>query len=971
MLKSQPMSNHLQNSLTKTSGVLLLVILLSSLSVYLIGEILWFGEVDYLSTFIKRLASQAVLFGFGFLLSLGWLAFNISLGRRLQWPAKIDKLSLDHTLSPQAPPLSLPPLLITLFGLNAWLVLLLIYYGRAAVQLWTPTVYLPNLNAPLALSWIKGILPELWSSFFVLPVILLVTVLALIYPYITFRLLGIFFSVILGTILAGNWTNILKYVFLTPFNQNDPQFGIDLGFYIFELPVWQLLQFWSGGLISFSIIAVCYLYLLSGNSISEGKFIGFSRSQLRHLYGLWALLMLDLAFYHIIRRYQLLYSPTGVVYGAGYTDIHVQQFVDIALVILAGVSGIWLMGKSLTGASRGLRHAKLSRPQRRSKTSFPFSIYFLILGFYLLVLLIGFIASNLVQTLLVQPNELIKEKPYIERSIENTRAAFALNKIDAKIFDPQGKLNREVLQRNNLTIDNIRLWDTKPLLETNRQLQQIRSYYKFPEAEIDRYNVKVQLADKERQSSERQQVIISARELDYQAVPISAQTWVNQHLVYTHGYGFTLSPVNLVDEGGLPYYFIKDIGTAQDQSALRTSSELIQSSIPIGKPRIYYGQLTNNYVMTSTKVKEFDFPSGEDNVYNIYDGTGGINIGLGWQRWLLALYLKDWQMLFTRDFTPETKLLFRRDLESRIYAIAPFLNFERHPYLVAADVGDENSKLHWIIDAYTTSAYYPYSDPGKDGFNYIRNSVKVVVDAYNGDVDFYISDESDPIVSTWAKIFPHLFKPLSAMPATLRSHIRYPEDFFSTQSERLLIYHMTDTQVFYNREDQWEIPDEIYGTDRQLVKPYYLIMKLPEAQKEEFILMQPYTPIGRPNLIAWLAARSDDTEYGNLLLYQFPKQRLVFGTNQIEALINQTPEISQQISLWNREGSKVLQGHLLVIPIEQSLLYVEPLYLVATKNSLPTIARVTVAYENKIVMGESLSVALEKLFGSSEQAETN
>jgi len=386
---------------------------------------------------------------------------------------------------------------------------------------------------------------------------------------------------------------------------------------------------------------------------------------------------------------------------------------------------------------------------------------------------------------------------------------------------------------------------------------------------------------------------------------------VNKHLVYTHGYGFTLSPVNLVAAGGLPYYFVKDIGTNKDEGALQTSSELIDYSIPIGKPRIYYGELTNNYVMTPTTVEELDFPS-------------------------------------------------------RVQTIAPFLNYDRNPYLVAADVGDSSSKLHWIIDAYTISDRYPYSDPGKDKFNYIRNSVKVVVDAYHGTVNFYVADENDPIIQTWSKIFPHLFKSLAEMPKTIRSHIRYPEDLFSTQAERLLTYHMTDPQVFYNREDQWEIPLEIYGTEPQAVSPYYLIMKLPDSDKEEFILLHPYTPSSRQNLIAWLAARSDDREYGKLLLYQFPKQRLVYGPNQIEALINQDPDISQQISLWNRDGSKVLQGHLLIIPIEQSLLYVEPLYLVADQNSVPTIARVTVAYQNKIVMEPTLKEALEKLFSGDQ-----
>ena len=418
---------------------------------------------------------------------------------------------------------------------------------------------------------------------------------------------------------------------------------------------------------------------------------------------------------------------------------------------------------------------------------------------------------------------------------------------------------------------------------------------------------------------------------------------------------------------GLPYYFVKDIGNDRSDESLRTSSEAIRESIPINIPRIYYGELSNTYIMTNGKVKELDFPRGQDNAYNTYDGKGGISIGSWTRRILFSAYLQDWQMLFTRNFTPDTRLLFRRNINQRIRRLAPFLRFDRNPYLVAADGGDTNLKgesisLYWVIDAYTTSDRYPYSDPGQRNFNYIRNSVKIVVDAYNGDVDFYIADASDPIVKTWRQIFPNLFKPLADMPPDLRRHIRYPEDMFSTQSERLLIYHMTDPQVFYNREDQWRIPQEIYGTKQQPVAPYYLIMKLPTGSSEEFILFHVYTPTSRNNLIGGLFARSDGENYGKLLMFELPKQRLIYGPEQIEALINQTPSISQQISLWNREGSSVIQGNLLVIPIDQSLLYIEPLYLEATENSLPTLTRVIAAYEDKIVMKPSLEEALDGIF---------
>ena len=381
--------------------------------------------------------------------------------------------------------------------------------------------------------------------------------------------------------------------------------------------------------------------------------------------------------------------------------------------------------------------------------------------------------------------------------------------------------------------------------------------------------------------------------------------------------------------------------------------------------------------MTGTKVRELDYPSGSDNAYTTYNGLGGVEIGATWRRGLFAMYLKDWQMLFTRNFLPDTKVLLRRNVKQRIEAIAPFLKFDSDPYLVAADGNPDNNQefpeknnyLYWIVDAYTTSDRYPYSDTNNEGINYIRNSVKVVIDAYNGTVNFYIADRNDPIIATWSTIFPNLFKPLSTMPVTLRNHIRYPVDFFKIQSERLMIYHMTDPQVFYNREDQWQIPNEIYGSETRPVEPYYLITSLPTVPfigeafpREEFILLLPYTPKQRPNLIAWLAARSDGENYGKLLLYVFPKERLVFGTAQIEARINQDPVISQQISLWNRQGSRAIQGNLLVIPIEQSLLYVEPIYLEATQNSLPTLVRVVVAYENRIVMAQTLEQALQAIF---------
>jgi uncharacterized membrane protein (UPF0182 family) len=701
------------------------------------------------------------------------------------------------------------------------------------------------------------------------------------------------------------------------------------------------------------LIAVTLTYLLANKSISEGKFSGFSRYQLRHLYGLSGGLFLFLAGFHWLNRYLLLFSGQGVVYGASYTDIKISLPTETIASIVALLIGIGLLIKCFTGLGKYNWHSKFNR---RERGLFMFSVLPLIV--YLTVYIGGILISEIVQKTIVQPNELALEKPYIIHSITETRSAFNLDQIEVKTFNPEGSLTATDIAQNHLTIDNIRLWDTRPILQTNRQLQQIRPYYVFPDADIDRYNIKTNQT-----RAEKKQVIVAARELDYQLVPQQAQTWVNQHLVYTHGYGFTMSPVNRVDEGGLPYYFIKDIGTEQDPGALNTSSIEVRNSIGILRPRIYYGELADNYVMVRTNVPEFDFPSGDDNVYTTYDGTGGINLNSPWRKLMFAFNLKDWRMLLTNNFTPETKILFRRNINHRVETIAPFLYYDRDPYLVSArGEGEQIDHLHWLIDAYTISDHYPYSDPGDNQFNYIRNSVKVLINAENGKTSFYITDKNDPLIRVWANIFPELFKPLSTMPPDIQAHIRYPEDLFNTQSERLLTYHMTDPQVFYNREDQWQIPEEIYGNEALSVQPYYLIMKLPIATNEEFILLHPYSPKSRPNLIAWLAARCDGDNYGKLLLYQFPKQKLVYGPDQIQALINQDPVISGQISLWNRQGSKAIQGNLLVIPIEDSLLYVEPVYLEAERNSVPTLARVIVVYENQIVMANSLKNALSNIF---------
>jgi hypothetical protein len=946
------------------------LVLTSEIVARLGGEILWFQEMGYLPMYLLRLTWQIGLGSAVFAIALVYLFKNLQIAETLKYadlPSDAERkqsktrkrASLNQQLHKQQAisskyiptSLRLRWLLPLVLGLSLLICLLIIHYGQVAIAQWQPSVVQPSI-APITPLLFR---PELIGQLTIqilrerlsAVVTISVAIALLVYPKILLKAIAFLMSAFTAWVISRQWMRIIPYFQPTSFERTEPVFNQDISFYIFNFPTLEVVEFGLVGICLYGFIAVLLTYLLSGNSLSEGKFVGISHDQQRHLYGLGGAVMLVIGFSYWLNRYELLYSPRGVSYGASYTDNMVQLPVYTGLSVLALAIAIYLI----------LRWIRFHRLPVSRKPVVAVLILYLTMAIGL-----GEGLPIAVQSLIVQPNELAREQPYIQRTISFTRQAFGLESISSQVFNPQGKLTEKSIQNNDLTVRNIRLWDKQPLLATNRQLQQIRLYYSFPDADIDRYTINEEKSSKTPAS--QQQVLIAARELDYAAVPQEAQTWVNQHLIYTHGYGFTLSPVNRVAAGGLPEYFIKDIGITEG-TPLTTSSEAVRTSIPIGQPRIYYGENTNTYVMTGTKVKELDYPSDNDNVYNTYDGRGGISLDSWWQRMLFAKYLNDWRMAVTPEFLPETKLLFRRNIMQRIKAIAPFLRYDSDPYLVAASTktqANDPSSLYWIVDAYTTSDRYPYSDIGKEGLNYIRNSIKVVIDAYHGNVNFYIAEPSDPIIHTWAKIFPDLFKPMSAMPEALRQHLRYPVDLFSIQSERLMTYHMTDAQVFYNREDQWQIPNEVYGDKPRLVEPYYLITSLPEVPFEEFILLLPFTPKERTNLVAWLAARSDGENYGKLLLYTFPKQILVYGPEQIEARINQDPVISQQISLWNRQGSRVIQGNLLIIPIEQSLLYVEPLYLESTQNKLPTLVRVIVAYENRIVMAQTLQQAIAAIF---------
>jgi uncharacterized membrane protein (UPF0182 family) len=542
----------------------------------------------------------------------------------------------------------------------------------------------------------------------------------------------------------------------------------------------------------------------------------------------------------------------------------------------------------------------------------------------------------------VKPSELQLETPYIERNIALTRQAYNLQQIAVKAFPAEERLSFASLEANRPTVDNIRLWDVQPLMNTYAQLQEIRTYYKFLDMDIDRYRL----------DGAYQQVMLSARELEPALLPSNAQTWVNLHLLFTHGNGVVMSPVTRKSSEGLPLFYLQDI------------PPLATGGPAISEPRLYFGQAEERYAIVKGSTPEFDYPKGKDNVYAAYDGADGVAIGDVARRGLFSWYYGDPNILLTEYITSESRILLHRNIQDRVRTIAPVLRLDHDPYIVVS-----GGRLFWMQDAYTTSEWFPYAQPqSSGGLNYIRNSVKVVIDAYNGSVDFYVSDPDDALIKTYQRIFPGLFKPLSAMPADLQQHIRYPEDLFLVQAQLYRTYHMDRAEVFYNREDLWQFPrqpadsDSLGGRDAQRMAPYYMIMRLPGEARAEFVLMLPMVPSQRENMIAWLAARCDPPDYGKVVVYEFPKDKQVFGPFQIEARIQQNTDISQQISLWNQMGSRVIRGHLLVVPIENSILYVSPLYLRAATGQLPELKRVIAAYGDRVVMEETLGAALAALF---------
>jgi len=735
----------------------------------------------------------------------------------------------------------------------------------------------------------------------------------------------VFFSIGMGSSMARRWEDILMFLNQVSSGVSDPIFSRDASFYLFSLPVYNFLSGWFLRLVIVTLISIGVLYrfytrrsyVLSGDRIISpiaGK--GIIHSSI-----IGVVLMAILMWRTFLKIYGLLYSGRGVVFGASYTDVKAQIVAYKIYIAILAIVALAILFSSLT---------------RRWKP-----ILWALGAWFVGWVVVVNVYPAIVQQFSVKPSELDKEAPYIKNNIKYTRLAYKLDVVEEKPFEFD-TLTFEKIEKNRAIIDNIRLWDWRALRSTYKQIQEIRLYYEFDEVDIDRYTL----------GGRYRQVMLAPRELPVKQLPARSKTWINEHFKYTHGYGLCMNAVNEFTAEGLPNLLIKDM------PPVSTYPE-----IEVKRPEIYYGERTDEHVYVKTTTQEFDYPKGDENVYTTYQGNGGVTIGSWIRKFAFAWRFDGIRVLLSEYLKPESRIMFHRQIRERVTTIAPFLVYDEDPYMVVGD-----GRLWWIWDAYTVSENYPYSEryrgyPDRlSSINYIRNSVKVVIDAYNGDVTFYIFDEEDPIIRTWRRIFPKLFRDGSEMPSSLMKHIRYPEDFFKIQAYMYSIYHMRDPQVFYNKEDLWETAQEVYFSATQRVLPYYVIVRLPGEEREEFVQIIPLTPTKKHNMIAWMAARCDGDRYGKILVYKFPKEKLIYGPMQIEARIDQNREISEKLTLWGQLGSRVIRGNLLVIPVENSLIYVEPLYIQAEQAQMPELKQVIVAYGDRIVWDESFDGALRRLF---------
>jgi uncharacterized protein len=726
-----------------------------------------------------------------------------------------------------------------------------------------------------------------------------------------------------GLAATSAWDVVLRSVYGTPFGIADPVFSRDIGFYVFTLPALSAAIGFLTTLTRLCLFLLIPLYWMRGDVVLRPRGLSIEPAAGLHLAILLAVLFVLTALrLWMVEIPDLLYSTTGPLVGASYTDLHAGLPALRVSAVLAVVVAVAVL---IGGVRRqlGLYGA-------------------LAIGGYVIVSVVGRGLFPLaMQKLLVAPTELTRETPYLRYHILATRQAWGIDSVETRELNGEADLTLADIRANAATIENVRLWDRDPLLLTFGQLQEIRTYYDFISVDDDRYWI----------DGKYRQVLLSPRELNAASLP--TRTFINEHLTFTHGMGLTLGPVNQVTSEGLPVLFVKDLPPVST------------GSLRVSRPQIYYGELANEYVFVRTRQREFDHPEGETNVYAEYTGTGGVRVGNLLRRLLIAARFGSSKILLSQDITNDSRVLFYRHIRERAERALPFLRFDRDPYLVIAADG----KLEWILDAYTTSDGYPYAEPARDGTNYMRNSVKLVIDAYDGSLRAYVSAPADPLIRTWARIFPGIFAPLDSMPADLRAHIRYPDDLYRVQTALYTTYHMDAPEDFYHREDQWQIPTV---TDSAGTVPFmrHIVMRLPEEASAEYIYMVPFTPRGKDNLAAWMVARNDGAEYGKLRVYRLSRQSLVYGPQQIENRINQDTEISRQVSLWDQRGSTVIRGDLLVIPIEQSLMYVQPLYLQAEGGRIPELKRVVVAYQNRVVMQETLDSALTQLFGGSSRPRT-
>lgn len=787
---------------------------------------------------------------------------------------------------------------------------------------------------------------------------------------VAFGLSAVFGGFLAYSFATNFWFDVLQFINSTSFGIKDPLFKQDVGFYVFKLQLLQNLDTVAIGLvIAFAILTVIfYIFLISymrpqifedfetapsedeyeytqnnfekaATSFRRGDYSGAIRdffnparglnhrkldsSNISHLFDiakeqfalLAVLLLLLVGFHYYLNTFSLLYAgKSGVVYGAGYADVNITLWVYRGLIVLSVLASL--------GVIVGFAQKKYKRT--------------LILPVVMIVVALGGNAVTLlVQETLVKPDEINKETKYLRNNIKYTQEAYGLADVQIKPFAVKQALSKEDIANNMETISNIRINDYAPAEKFYNQTQSIRSYYNFNDVDVDRYII----------DDEYTQVFLAGREIDETRIRTE---WLNKYIKYTHGYGITLSRVDKVTDSGQPDMLISGVPPVSEVK-----------EIQIKRPEIYFGELTNNYILVDTAEDEFDYPDGSKNKYTKYKGTAGIKLS-PLNRILFSLRESSLKLLISTNVKSDSKIVINRNIAQRVREVMPYLEYDEDPYIVTID-----GKLYWMIDAYTVSNKYPYSQPSEEagGANYIRNSVKVVVDAYNGNVDYYIVDETDPIAKTYQKIFPKLFKDFSQMPEALRSHIRYPNVMFGIQANVYKRYHMNDVKVFYQDEDIWDIAHEIYEKDEVSISPNYYIMKLPGEKRAEFVNTIPYTPKNKRNMTGLLVARNDGEDYGKLVLYQFPKDTTIYGPMQIEAQIDQNTEISKEFSLWNSSGSTYSRGNLFIIPIEESLLYVEPVYLEATKESIPEVKRVIVAYGDKIAYKPTLGEALDSLFG--------